>query len=500
MSKLYSIVKKSKVAYILPILAVGVSLFFSVKTPVYAQEDSQFRSFVYFTGIGCPHCAKVAPVLHNKVEAQNGLLMIEYEIYKDISNVKVMNDYGTALEKSFTSIPLVVYTPKTYDTGDVSIIANFDSKKNGIPFNTILILDQQVNWDDFNLNDLPGQPKLFYKNRALIKDDDTQLTDEQNNTLKDFLIADDLSTITPNLVGETVSSTSVEDSGGYEYYKNGIKIGGWTLLWEKTDTNENTQSGGSVNILAGISTFFSNIAEKIRGSFSASNNLWIKVFSLALADSFNPCALSVLLMMLIAIATYHPKDRKQVLWAGLAFVGAVFITYLLYGILIVKAFQFIQAISSIRLYLYKALGVGSILLGLLELKDYFFYKPGSAFTEMPLSFRPKVQKIMAKVTSPIGALGLGMFVTLFLLPCTMGPLFVTGGILSSDSLITALPYLLFYNLVFVLPMIVIILLVFWGSKSIKEITTWRENNVKVMHLIIGIIFVLLGLVMLLGLF
>ncbi|KKQ04436.1 MAG: Cytochrome c biogenesis protein [candidate division WS6 bacterium GW2011_WS6_36_26] len=72
--------------------------------------------------------------------------------------------------------------------------------------------------------------------------------------------------------------------------------------------------------------------------------------------------------------------------------------------------------------------------------------------------------------------------------------------LSYGEFAGALPYLTVYNLIFVLPMVVIILLVFFGSKSIKQITEWREKNVKVMHLIIGIIFILLGVSMFFGLF
>jgi len=204
--------------------------------------------------------------------------------------------------------------------------------------------------------------------------------------------------------------------------------------------------------------------------------------------------------MLIAITTYHPKNRKQVLWAGLAFVGAVFVTYFIYGLLIVRAFDLIQNISSIKDYLYKGLGVVAIILGLLEVKDFFFYKPGGIGTEMPLLFRPKVQQILAKITSPLGAFGLGMFVTLFLLPCTIGPYVILGGMLSYGEFISSLPYLGIYNLIFILPMVVIILLVFLGSKNIKQISDWKEKNIKILHLIIGIIFILLGGSMVLGWF
>ncbi len=144
--------------------------------------------------------------------------------------------------------------------------------------------------------------------------------------------------------------------------------------------------------------------------------------------------------------------------------------------------------------------MAAIFLGLLELKDFFFYKPGGIGTEMPLLFRPKVQQILARVTSPIGAFGLGVFVTLFLLPCTIGPYVILGGMLSYGEFFSSLPYLGIYNLVFILPMVVIILLVFFGSKNVKQISDWKEKNIKILHLIIGLIFVFLGGTMLLGIF
>ena len=229
-----------------------------------------------------------------------------------------------------------------------------------------------------------------------------------------------------------------------------------------------------------------------------SNISMLKVIGLAFTDSINPCALSVLLMMLIAVTTYHPKDRKQILWSGLAFIAAVFITYFIYGLLIVKAFEVLQAFSNIRLYLYKGLAIGAIILGLLELKDFFFYKPGGVGTEMPLFLRPKVQNILARITSPLGAFGLGMFVTLFLLPCTIGPYIILGGMLSFGDFFKSIPILSLYNLIFVLPMIVIVFLVFFGTKDIKQISNWKERNIRIIHLVIGMVFILLGLSMLLG--
>jgi len=180
--------------------------------------------------------------------------------------------------------------------------------------------------------------------------------------------------------------------------------------------------------------------------------------------------------------------------------------YLLYGFLIIKAFEVVQSITSIREFLYGTLGInfilgiGAIILGLLGLKDFFSYKPGSVGTEMPLFLRPKVTKLIAKVTSPIAAFTVGMFVTLFLLPCTIGPYVILGGLLAGDGFITALPSLVLYNVIFVLPMIAVTLIVYFGSKKGEDVQDWKEKNVRYMHLVAGILLLLIGILMVLGKF
>jgi cytochrome c biogenesis protein CcdA len=203
--------------------------------------------------------------------------------------------------------------------------------------------------------------------------------------------------------------------------------------------------------------------------------------------------------MLIAITTYNPKDRKQILFSAGAFILAVIVMYMLYGFLIIKAFQFLQSITVFKNYLYKGLGIAALILGLLEIKDFIKYKPGGVGTEMPMFLRPKVQNVISKITSPTGAFGLGLFVTLFLLPCTIGPYVILGGMLSTLDYIKASPYLLVYNLIFVLPMIAISFILFFGTKNIEDISDWRNSNVRKMHLISGVLMSILGIVMLFGL-
>ncbi len=228
-------------------------------------------------------------------------------------------------------------------------------------------------------------------------------------------------------------------------------------------------------------------------SINVSTVVW-----LALVDAINPCALAVLTMMLFAIATYNPNKREKILQAGLAFSLSVFLMYFVYGIIIIKSFQLIQAITSVRIMLYKGLGIAAMLLGVLQIKDFFFYKEGSLGSEMPMSLRPKLKKIVGKVTSPAGAFGIGAFVTLFLLPCTIGPYVILGGMLSFSEVFQVLDLLTLYNFIFISPMLAITFIVYFGVRKIGDVADWKKKNVELLHLSSGLIIFALGFSMLMG--
>jgi len=74
-----------------------------------------------------------------------------------------------------------------------------------------------------------------------------------------------------------------------------------------------------------------------------------------------------------------------------------------------------------------------------------------------------------------------------------------GGILSAFAILKTLPLLLLYNLIFVLPMIIITIIVYFSIGKIDDVSAWKDKNVKILHLISGTIIFLLGVAMLLGL-
>ena len=226
---------------------------------------------------------------------------------------------------------------------------------------------------------------------------------------------------------------------------------------------------------------------------------FIRITTLALADSVNPCAIAVLAMVLMSILIQNPGKRKKVLYAGFAFVVSVYVGYLFYGLVIIQFFRtFAELIRQNAPLIYDGLAVIAMILGALNIKDYFMYKPGSIATEMPIWMRPKAKKIISKITSTKGAFIIGFLVTIFLLPCTIGPYIIASGLLSDLGIIGALPWLLYYNVLFVLPMLVIVGIVYYGFAKVDEVSGWKDRNIRILHLVAGILLFLVGVGLLAG--
>jgi cytochrome c biogenesis protein CcdA len=224
----------------------------------------------------------------------------------------------------------------------------------------------------------------------------------------------------------------------------------------------------------------------------------LTVAGLAAANSLNPCALAVLIMALVTVLTNDPRNRKKVLLVGLSFAAAIFFVYLIYGILLVNLFQSINAMPELKIWAYRIDAILGIILGLMNIKDYFSYGSFGFRTEVPTKWRPTMKNIITKITSPAGAFIAGLLVGLILTPCSMGPYLICCSLLGPLGTWASIPWLLFYNLIFISPMIAITLVVYFGFTTVDSVYGWREKNLRLLHLIAGIILLLMGILILFG--
>jgi len=212
----------------------------------------------------------------------------------------------------------------------------------------------------------------------------------------------------------------------------------------------------------------------------------------AALDSVNPCEWGVLTLllstMLIISRSGESNVRSRVINAGLAFTAATYICYFLMGM---GLFTAIRA-AGIKHYIYIGVSILAIIVGLWNTKDFFWYERGFNI-EVPQSWRPLLKRITRSVTSAPGAFVIGCLVSVLLLPCTSGPYIVIIGMLSDTATrMQAICWLLIYNLIFVLPFIIITLCVGFGLSSPAIVEKLRQKWLRRLHLATGIFMLALG--------
>ena len=135
-----------------------------------------------------------------------------------------------------------------------------------------------------------------------------------------------------------------------------------------------------------------------------------------------------------------------------------------------------------------------IALGLIELKDFFWYGKGVSL-EISTKHKEKIIALTEKI-SVLGIITIGAFVALVELPCTGGPYLAITAILAKSFDMQAMVYLLIYNGIFVAPLLAILLLIYFGSSTMR-LKQWRQKKRKWMNLSSGLLMISLGTLLIL---
>lgn len=213
-----------------------------------------------------------------------------------------------------------------------------------------------------------------------------------------------------------------------------------------------------------------------------------------LLDSFNPCAFFVLLFLLSLLV--HLRSRARMLLVGGIFIFFSGLFYFLFMAAWLNLFLSLGQLRGLTL----AAGVMAVAIGAINIKDFFFFKKGLSLS-IPESAKPRLFQRMrgllkaSSLPSLIGAtIVLAAAANTYELLCTAGFPMVYTRVLTLHELSTWQYYLFLcvYNLVYVIPLLVI-LVTFTLTLGAAKLSEWQG---RVLKLLSGILMLLLGLVLL----
>jgi cytochrome c-type biogenesis protein len=216
------------------------------------------------------------------------------------------------------------------------------------------------------------------------------------------------------------------------------------------------------------------------------NFLPILIIAAAFIDSINPCAFSVLFITLAFLFSLG-HSRSQIIKTGLVYVGGIFLTYILIGTGILKVLTIFNIPNSMA----KLGAIVIIVFGIIGLINEFFPKFPIKL-KMPDASHNKVGQLIAKATVP-AAFILGLLVGMFEFPCTGGPYLLVLGLLHDEaSYMKGFWYLVLYNLIFVLPLLIAIFIT-TDKPILEKLDKLRRLETKKSRMWVAVIVIALGL-------
>jgi cytochrome c biogenesis protein CcdA len=238
-------------------------------------------------------------------------------------------------------------------------------------------------------------------------------------------------------------------------------------------------------------TLFFRSGESAGFLFSLSDGgTWLMplIIAAALVDSINPCAFSVLILT-IAFLFSIGKLRSDALKIGGVYILGIFVAYTLIGLGILQTLSFFN----IPHFMSKVGASLLILVGVLNLVNEFFPK-FPVKLKIPDAAHHTMARLLEKSSIPLTFL-LGAFVGICEFPCTGGPYLAALGLLhDSATYVSGLSYLLLYNLIFVLPLIVI-LAIASNPALLERVRAWQKQERSVMRWVGGVAMIGIGVLM-----
>lgn len=221
------------------------------------------------------------------------------------------------------------------------------------------------------------------------------------------------------------------------------------------------------------------------------SDIWL-ILSSGLLDGINPCAFTVLVFMITILQTIQSMEEDKenlALIFGAIYILSVFFGYLSVGLALFYVIQF----SGIHKWLLAGGALLSIVLGLVNVKDAF--QGNKPHLGIPPKIWTRIRSFIRKATLPAAVIT-GLTVSIVEFPCTGGVYLSIIGLLASEkNYWIGLSYLIYYNIAFVFPLIIILVFYNLIKKETFSFIEWNKNE-KILRIFSGLFFIALGIYLL----
>jgi len=211
------------------------------------------------------------------------------------------------------------------------------------------------------------------------------------------------------------------------------------------------------------------------------------VTAAAIIDSINFCAFSVLLLT-IAFLFSAGNLRAGIVKIGGFYIAGIFLVYVLIGLGIMQMLHFFNAPH----FMAKIGALILILFGGINVINEFF-PTFPIKLKIPNAAHQKMGKLIEKGSAP-AAFFLGALVGLSEFPCTGGPyLMILGFLHDRATYVKGVAYLLFYNLIFIIPLLMA-LFIASNKAFLEKIQTWQKRKTIRIRFLSGLAMIILGII------
>jgi thiol-disulfide isomerase/thioredoxin len=292
------------------------------------------------------------------------------------------------------------------------------------------------------------------------------------------------------------------------FFLSFVYLFSYPLLKKKLDSEQKKRYwwGGLITtVIISLFLFITLTPDAAIKKFAQKLPFPLFVSTIALADGFNPCAFTVLIILLSLLS--YTKNRRDMTVIGLTFVATSAVMYFLFiMIMILLGSVFLEQYGNILIVV---LGVIITIAGAINIKDYFFFKQAFSLSlseKQQLSISKKAGKIARDLQNQshngkmlLAALGgtilLAIFVNIVELGCT--------AILPAVYMTTLIQYCQeniwfcfalwtgIYALIYIIPLLAILGNFIYSFKSSRL----SEQQGRILKLVGGTFMLFFGLIM-----